>query len=262
MSIRSCLEKSRRSIRCVRASLAIVMAAAGLVCLDAGAQAGDGAAANVLGFSPDGRFFAFEQYGEEDGSGATYSQIAVIDIAKDQLVAEAPFVATTRATGIATAAPLLRRLDIRRIGIEVGHAPASRAQDVISPRDINPLMQAAVPELLLQPGASGARVSLRAFDLAVPHCRDLVVDGRPQGFALVLERPDMAPLVLHRDRTLPHSRGCPDRYGLAGAYALSIPGGRTALAILIQYFYFAFEGHNRRFIAVTAHVPGPDHPPR
>ena len=36
------------------------------------------------------------------------------------------------------------------------------------------------------------------------------------------------------------------RYGL--------PDGSTALAVVIQYFYMAFEGPDRRFLVVTGRV--------
>jgi predicted secreted protein len=245
---------SLRSARAVRAGLLSVLALAAAAGV---ARAGDGAAADVLGFSPDGRYFAFQQHGEEDGSGAIYYETTAVDVANDRPVAGTPFVAASPEEATKHAEALLRRLDIGNAGIEVVGVPASRAHEVISPRDVNPVMDAAVAELSLGPAIVGAggRILLRAADLDAPRCRGLVPEGRPQGFTLVLERPDMAPLVLHRDRELPQSRGCPDRYGLAGAYALATPAGDTALAVLLQYFYFAFEGHNRRFLVVTARVP-------
>ncbi len=57
------------------------------------ARAGDGSAVNVLGFSADGRYFAFEQYGEQDGSGSFYSTITAIEIAGDRLVKGMPVAA-------------------------------------------------------------------------------------------------------------------------------------------------------------------------
>jgi predicted secreted protein len=42
----------------------------------ADARAGDGSAIHVLGFSADGRYFAFEQYGEQDGSRSRPSATA------------------------------------------------------------------------------------------------------------------------------------------------------------------------------------------
>ncbi len=50
------------------------------------AQAADGAQSRPIGFSPDRRYFAFEQYGVQDGSGFAYSDIFVIDLSNDSWV--------------------------------------------------------------------------------------------------------------------------------------------------------------------------------
>src|SRR5690606_10447936 len=55
------------------------------------AQAGDRALFDALGYSPDGRYFAFEEYGVQDGSGFPYSNIYVIDLVDDVWVGGSPF---------------------------------------------------------------------------------------------------------------------------------------------------------------------------
>ncbi|MBN9059609.1 MAG: DUF2259 domain-containing protein, partial [Rhizobiales bacterium] len=45
------------------------------------AMAGDFAERSILGFSPDGGRFAFEEFGIQDGSGFPYSNIFVLDTA-------------------------------------------------------------------------------------------------------------------------------------------------------------------------------------
>jgi predicted secreted protein len=221
------------------------------------AWAGDGAASNIIGFSADGRYFAFEQYGEEDGSGAPYAEIAVIDIGADRFVTGTPIAGASREEAMARAAAILQRLAITQNGNEVGEVAASRAREVITPKDMNRLMDDAVADMALAASAFGvgARVTLQTADVEAPHCRNLMLEKQPKGFALALELPGREATILHRDLSVPRSRGCPDHYGLAGAYALRTSGGMAALAALIEYFYVAFEGHNRRFVAVTAHLP-------
>jgi predicted secreted protein len=71
----------------------------------------------------------------------------------------------------------------------------------------------------------------------------------PLGYALTLTTGEEERL-LHRDDTLPRSRGCPQDYRL---YAVAVPfnsaEGEGAVAILSVY-PFGFEGPDRRFLAV------------
>src|SRR3569833_2885359 len=55
------------------------------------ALAGDRANLNILGYSEDGRYFAFEEYGVHDGAGGNYSSIYVIDLPADKWTYGLPF---------------------------------------------------------------------------------------------------------------------------------------------------------------------------
>jgi predicted secreted protein len=71
------------------------------------------------------------------------------------------------------------------------------------------------------------------------------------GFALKARRGSEAYVEVHRDTTIPPSRGCPLRYSLSDAVALSTADGNTQkLVMLVNVFSFGFEGADRRFIAV------------
>lgn len=48
--------------------------------------AGDGAIFTSLGFSKEGRYFAFAQYGEQDGSGFPYAELYIVDVEKNDFV--------------------------------------------------------------------------------------------------------------------------------------------------------------------------------
>ena len=54
------------------------------------ALAADGAEFNAIGYSPDSRYFAFEQYGVQDGSGFPYWQVFVVDLKTNEWVKGAP----------------------------------------------------------------------------------------------------------------------------------------------------------------------------
>ena len=62
-----------------------------LILGSARALAADGAAFNAIGYSPDSRYFAFEQYGVQDGSGFPYWDVFVIDLKSNEWVKGSPY---------------------------------------------------------------------------------------------------------------------------------------------------------------------------
>jgi len=63
--------------------------------------AGDAAARRITGFSPDGRYFAFEQYGQLDAgtSASGYSEIDIIDTRSDEFIGGKPIVIVDASQG-------------------------------------------------------------------------------------------------------------------------------------------------------------------
>lgn len=241
----------------------------------ANARAGDGSAIHVLGFSADGRYFAFEQYGEQDGSGTLHSTVTTIELAVDRPVKGMPVsaimdpdnpalgkeprekqLADIRAKAAADAAALLQQLGIAGAGQMVASVRDSRARNMLHPEQVRTAQKAAVGAVTLPADRFGSdtRLVLREFDIALPRCKGLVSGEHPNGFGLTLERKGRPTIHLSRDQTIPAPRGCPEKYGIAEAHALPLPDGSSALAVLIQYFYTAFEGPDRRFIVVTGRV--------
>ena len=54
------------------------------------ALAADAADRAIIGFSADGRYFAFEEFGIQDGSGFAYANIFVLDLEDDKWVEGSP----------------------------------------------------------------------------------------------------------------------------------------------------------------------------
>src|SRR3569623_978787 len=50
---------------------------------------------NIIGYSEEGPYFAFEEFGTHDGSGANFSSIYIIDLSTDKWVQGAPFTVDT-----------------------------------------------------------------------------------------------------------------------------------------------------------------------
>jgi predicted secreted protein len=239
------------------------------------ARAGDGAAIHVLGFSADGRYFAYEQYGEYDVAGGFYSTITAVEIGGDRPVKGTPVavsmdpdhpalgaeprekqLADIRAKAAADAAAPLQPLGISAPGRMVVSVRESRARSTLSHEQVKNAMKATVATVALPAEHFGpdTRLVLREFDIAVPRCKDQVSGVHPNGFGLTLERKGRPTIHLSRDQTIPTARGCPETYGLAEVHAHPLPDGSTAVAIVIQYFYLVSHGPDRRFIVVTGRV--------
>ncbi len=60
------------------------------------ALAGDRAQIDLIGYSDDGSYFAFEEFGIQDGSGFAYSSIYVVDLVDDSWVVGTPIRASGR----------------------------------------------------------------------------------------------------------------------------------------------------------------------
>jgi predicted secreted protein len=225
------------------------------------ALAGDRAQANYLGFSDDGRYFAYEQYGILDGSGGFYSDVFVIDLTVDKWLDGVPFsaeadgedetqsLAATRATAMWTAQPLLDRYGISNpvaIAVLNGDGALDGNSQPLDGRTVH----------FGQPFYAGIQydytLTLAPFGVANSATCIESADFPYQGFALTLtDTISKATREPHRDpaeQPLPAARGCALGYSIYSiVYPLESEGDPVAL---ISIYTQGFEGLDRRFIAV------------
>jgi predicted secreted protein len=71
----------------MRQTKLFVLAALAVLMFGSIVRAGDYANLNFVGFSKDGRYLAFEEYGVQDGSGFPYSSYYFVDVAKNSFAA-------------------------------------------------------------------------------------------------------------------------------------------------------------------------------
>ena len=102
-----------------------------------------------------------------------------------------------------------------------------------------------------QPGAVMGDYELRlssfATTAAAPCADWFSVD--PMGYQLTISA-DGNERVVHRDESLPRSRGCPVTYRLYGVTLPFNAGSAEAAVALISVYPGGFEGPDRRFLAV------------
>jgi predicted secreted protein len=216
------------------------------------AVAGDRTLIDVIGYSEDGRFFAFEEFGIQDGSGFPFSTIYVVDLPADSWVTGSPYrvrldaedaeLSDARDQVYELAEPTLDELDIYEAAFplfvnadgdprsNVGHEavfgdPGYGLDDVMTER----------------------RLTLETFTLPSTQDCDGLMGEEALGFALSLDGNE-----IYRDQgTLPESRGCTMGYKI---YAILKPAEWTMAAggtlAVIGSYPFGFEGPDRRFLVV------------
>lgn len=222
----------------------------------------------VLGFSEDGRYFAFKTYGLQRGSGLPHVNVYVVDLVRDAWVegtpvrsslgedamAEveaAPFAAldAKRAEAMRDAGPILQELRIRRpatVLYAAGIGQAHLDRDVTEIAIPNPDNPTAEPWGHMTLALTGIPLPTSLEYCAHPD--DL------RGFRLEQLSSDAAPHVLHEDQRIPASRGCAQAYRLDAVVAAGHPSTETPLVALISVWRQGFEGLAREVIALPIPV--------
>lgn len=240
----------RSAVKAVTALL--VSSFIGLVGLAAPAMAGDRALLDLIGYSEDGRYFAFEEYGVQDGSGFAYSSIYIIDLKEDAWVVGTPF--TEQADDEETALHQIRQTvqaraanDLESLGVTVDAEMVAMNGDGVPETDATSLRFGApgyMPGMVL--GDYTLNLTTFAADSVLP-CKEWL-DGDAMGYELTLTE-DGVSRIVHRDTSLPRSRGCTTSYRIYGVAMPPYVGFEGAVAI-VSLYRMGFEGPDRRFLAV------------
>ncbi len=222
------------------------------------ARAGDTAALDIIGFTADGRIFAFEEYGVQDGSGFPYSTRYYIDTSNDRFLGGAPIrvviedegatIADARRQTQQQGEAVVRENQLRR---NPGYTAAFNAvtelsadpfRIAVNPRPVHPPIDDSV-EFRIQEISVQAPDRCRSFDNIVG-MRIIRVSTTPGG------RTELR----HEDSRIPLSRGCPTGYRIGGLQTFYPNAGRPVYALLIAIRRVGFEGPDFRWIAATGRL--------
>jgi predicted secreted protein len=217
------------------------------------AGAGDRALLDLIGYSHDRNYLAFEEYGVTDGTETAFSNIYILDLKSGEFAGGSPFrfeadeneqqpLAEMRARTADAAKAALADLQVDTpVDID-----ALSGDGVLGPASE---MRFGLPVYGLEPAATQGdyTLSLETFDIPDTACTGSTGTAR-QGFALKLSG-DGPARELHRDGNLPEWRGCPVGYRL---HAVVTPheGDLSAGAAIVAAYPSGFEGPSRRFVAV------------
>ncbi|WP_316357680.1 DUF2259 domain-containing protein [Devosia sp.] len=224
-----------------------------VLALAAPAMAGDRALVDIIGYSEDARYFAFEEFGIQDGSGFAYSSIYIVDLSTDSWVVGTPIREQADDEGISLSqiraeVQLQAAEDLADFGIDMPAEYAALVGDGAPDADGNSLRFGS-------PGYGPGEVSgdyelrLSSFPTtaAAPCAEWFSVD--PMGYQLIIADTGGERLI-HRDGPLPRSRGCPVTYRIHGVVLPFNAGSISHAVALISVYPGGFEGPDRRFIAV------------
>ncbi|WP_373503394.1 DUF2259 domain-containing protein [Aestuariivirga sp.] len=223
--------------------------------------AADGAEFNAIGYSPDSRYFAFEQYGIQDGSGFPYWQVFVIDLQENEWVKGGPVrvvledeqakLSAARDKARSQAQALLTEMSITELTVILAANPATEA--AADPSRIT--FDRWYSSMGARPApieSVVARHELVVGTLKLPDPAGCYPEDGPYlGFTLTLKDVKLGTAhPIHEDKAIPASRGCPLGYDIAAVVAPSGYPDSERLVAIVGVYARGFEGADHRFIAV------------
>lgn len=239
-------------------SLAVVAA---LPCTPA--LAGDGAGLDVIGFSRDGRYFAFAQEGTQDGSGFPYASIHVVDTDNNSEAQGSPVThvdeddanGDARVEATNKAKSLLDKLQIDASATPLAVNGMASPFEALTPMEVRPTLARETSELRFSHSAFLGETVLRLEQPLVSQekCEGMQ-PGETVGAVLKLQRGVGHITTLLDDQTDPARLGCPSAYGLTAAF---LDRNESRLVTILSYYPIGFEGPDRRFRAVGWKVDKP-----
>jgi len=234
----------------------LCLAGMSLLAASQAAHAGDAAELNVLGFSADGKVFAFEEYGIQDGSGFAYTHRFYIDTVTDKFLPNTPVRVQMEdeSVGLQVARDEARKRGDKVIAEDVLAANRGRLAgfNAVTETSADPLRMVVNPRPVFPPIDAPLEFRLEEISLGeIERCPGI---GPVKGFKLVQVGDGGKTTVMQEDKDVPLSRGCPTGYRIGGVQTFFGEGGAMTYAVLITVIRHGFEGPDHRWIAVTGRM--------
>lgn len=225
------------------------------------ASAGDIASFRSIGFSGDGKIFAYEEYGIQDGSGFPYSNIYAVDLTKDAYLPGTPFRVKLEQDGATVARARWQARNAADVLIDT-HELANHPAEVIA---FNPVTEVSGDPHKLRyrdhatvPPAGGVNTLVleEIHQPADVRCHEQVEKVTSFRIRFTEREGKAVNEVVHEDQRLPASRACATGYRLGGVFSSGIWTENEAQVALIFVLTAGFEGsQDGRWIVVPLKVP-------
>lgn len=216
-------------------------------------MAGESATTRPIGFSKDGKFFAYVEYVMQDGSGFTIATVKFLDVAKNAYADKAVTVRDenemadlykTREKALTKAAPILAKLKILKNNSEFLVSRQITDTDVAQNKDMRHKAEFSTYRNML----SGGQLSL-SLDLKKGKSDLCISEVEPKMLKLSLKRADGKVVILQEDKELPKSRGCAYDYVIQDVIIKE--DSRKEAVVLVNVVTNGFEGPSTETIAIT-----------
>lgn len=226
--------------------------------LSAPVFAGDYAHLNFIGFSKDGKYLAFEEYGTQDGSGFPYSNIFFVETAKNSYAAAPARVRLETESATESAARLKAKtaaaVNLRKFKIAAGNTGSmvvARLITDLNAEKVEPGKESKDQIIEFTDYRDSSyfeneyALSLKTSEVKTKAC-DYSSDPVLK-FDLILKNTKAeTEKILQTDKTLPDSRNCPLSYSIQNVYVY-----QNRLAVFLNVYTMGFEGPDMRFLSVT-----------
>lgn len=244
-------------------------------CFSQSVSAAETSSRSVLGFTKDGRYFVFEEFGISDGIGLPYATIYAIDVDNDKWVPGSPArvrmeegelqlegdtveqseentrvaLDEIRQMAMAKADPFLHPLGRLGYGTQRGrNSPWELNADT---KEMRFVAQDYVPA-----NGNGWKLQLTESDFPAREedCYGFAETMKGMTLTLVNEETGQSKQLAH-DMRIPKSRPCPLGYGIEEVLTHRVNSNRQVIAVLIRFKTVGFEGHDGRLLAIAATMP-------
>lgn len=210
--------------------------------------AGDAASLNFIGFSEQGKYLAFQQYGITAGQGAAFSEFFIVDVPNNRYSIR-PII-TEKMDADTTTAARKENLTEAEARIEEYQIIEGNYGDHVIARAFSDV--GAMPKKArFSVDAPLAGISNKTYSVILKEkqgnaeCYNLA-DSKMFTLILLNEQTNES-RVLQDDKSVPNSRACPLNYRIQDVYVYN----KKNIAVFLNMYQLGFEGINMRYLVVT-----------
>jgi len=198
----------------------LFLAAAFMLSLSSAANGSNDTQIDFLGYSSQGRYFAYEEFGVSESPKVAFSQIYVVDLTQNTWVVGTPvrFEAFLSERSLMSVRGQLRanvRILLDGLEIDTPAVITALIGEGAPDKDAQELVFNVPAQSTSKIGGTDFLLNLSTFETSSAFSCKETFGQEPIGVSLALEtRGDR--LVLYEDAALPFSRGCPQEYAMKG----------------------------------------------